>query len=63
MSGRQLTHTEYALQQIVVLFGEQLSRLAEVGLTCTYRDVFRFCELKNIDTLVFVRGSPLAEYR
>jgi len=26
--------------------------LAEAGLTCTYRDVFHFCELENINYLV-----------
>jgi len=52
MSGRHLTQSEYALQQVVVLFGELLSQLAEAGLTRTYRDVFHFCELLNIDYLV-----------
>jgi hypothetical protein len=51
MSGRQLTHSEYALQQVVVLFSELLFELAEAGLTHTYRNVFCFCELENIKYL------------
>jgi hypothetical protein len=52
MSGRRLSQSEYALQQVVVLFGELLLQLEEAGLTCTYQDVFRFCELQNIHYLV-----------
>jgi len=52
MSGQRLTQSEYAIQQVVVLFGNLLSQLAEAGLTRTYRDVFRFCELEGIDFLV-----------
>jgi len=52
MSGRHLTQSEYALQQAVVLLGELLIQLDEACLTHTYRDVFRFWELKNIDYLV-----------
>ena len=52
MSGARLSQSEYALQQIVVLFGELLIQLDAAGLTHTYRDVFRFCELENIGYLV-----------
>jgi len=52
MSGQQLIQSEYALQQVVVLFGELLTQLDEAGLTRTYRDVIRFCELENIEYLV-----------
>jgi len=66
MSGQHLTQSEYALQQIVVLFGELLSRLAEAGLIHTYRNVFRFCELENIDYLVLrylnTGASPFEEW-
>jgi hypothetical protein len=61
MSGRHLTESQYALQQVVVLFGELLSQLVEACLTHTYRVVFRFCKLKNIDYLVlryFNTGAP-----
>jgi len=54
MSGRRLSHSEYALQQVVVLFGEQLIQLHETGLTRTYRDVLRYCELENINYLVLL---------
>jgi hypothetical protein len=52
MSGRQLSRSEYALQQVVVLFGELLIQLDEAGLTRTYQDVLRYCELENINYLV-----------
>jgi hypothetical protein len=52
MSGRRLSQSEYALQRVVVLFGELLIQLVEAGLTHTYRDVIRYCELENIDYLV-----------
>ena len=52
MSGRQLSESECALQQIVVLFSELFSQLEEAGLICTYRDVFRFCDFDNIDYVV-----------
>ena len=52
MSGRRLTRSEYALQQVVVLLGELLSQLAEVRLTHTYQVVFRFVQIENIDFLV-----------
>jgi len=66
MSGRLLTQSEHALQQVVILFGELLSLLAEAGLTCTYRDIFRFCKLENIDYLVLrymsTGASPFEEW-
>jgi hypothetical protein len=52
MSGRQLTQSEYALQQVVVRFGELHIQLDEAGLTHTYRDILRYCELENINYLV-----------
>jgi len=52
MSGQRLSQSEYALQQGVVLFGELLIQLDEAGLTHTYQDVLRYCELKNINYLV-----------
>jgi hypothetical protein len=52
MSGQRLSHSEYALQQVVVLFGQLLIELDEAGLTHTYLDVFRYCELENIHYLV-----------
>ena len=58
MSGRRLTQSEYALQQIVVQFSELLLQLDEAGLTHTYRDIFRFCEIENIDHLVWRYLNP-----
>ena len=52
MSGRHLTQSEHALHQVVELFGELLSQLAEARLTHIYCAVFHFCELENIDYLV-----------
>jgi hypothetical protein len=52
MSGRHLKQSKYPLQQVVELFGTLLSQLAYAGLTRTYRDVFRFCEIENTDYLV-----------
>jgi len=52
MSGRRLSQSEYALQQVVVLFCELLIQLDEAGLTHTYQDVLRYCELENISYLV-----------
>jgi hypothetical protein len=48
MSGLHLTQSEYALQQVVELFGNLLIQLEEAHLTHTYRTVFRFCQLENI---------------
>jgi len=42
MSGKHLTKSEYALQQVVVLFGDLLFHLEEAHLTHTYQVVFRF---------------------
>jgi hypothetical protein len=64
MSRRHLTQSEYALQQVVALFGELLPPLEEAGLPHTYQEVFRFCELKNISYLVlhYLRtGEPRFE--
>jgi hypothetical protein len=47
-SDQQLTESGYALQLVVVLFGELLSQLEEASLSHTYQDVFHFCELENI---------------
>ena len=52
MSGARLSRSEYALHRVVVLFGELLIQLDEAGLTLTYRDVLRYCELGNISFLV-----------
>jgi len=52
MSGQHLTQSEYALQQVIVLFGKLLAQLAEAGITHTYRDVLCFCELENSGYLV-----------
>jgi len=52
MSGRQQSQSEYALQKVVKSFGDLPFQLAEVSLTHTYRVVFCFCELENIDYLV-----------
>jgi hypothetical protein len=52
MSGQHLTQSEYALQQTVGLFRDLLFQLEEAHLTHTYRVVFRFCQLENIDCLV-----------
>jgi hypothetical protein len=49
MSGRHLTQSEYALTQIVELFGNLLIQLEEANLIPTYQTVFRFCQLENID--------------
>jgi hypothetical protein len=47
-----LTQSEYALSQIVDLFGDLLTRLEEERLTHTYQVVFRFLQIENIDYLV-----------
>jgi len=58
MSGQRLSQSEHALQQVVVLFGELLTPLDEAGLTHTYRDVLRYCELQNINYLVLRYVNP-----
>jgi len=66
MSGQRLTQSEYALQQVVGLFGDSLYQLAEGGLTCTSCDVFRFRESESIDYLVLrylnTGGYPFKEF-
>jgi hypothetical protein len=52
LPGHQYTPAEYALQQIVQSFSNLLIRLVEHHLNHTYRVVFRFSELENIDYLV-----------
>jgi hypothetical protein len=52
MSGQRLTQSEYALQRVIELFSVLLTQLDEARLTHTYREVFRFCQLENIDYLV-----------
>jgi hypothetical protein len=52
MSGARLSPYEYALQKVVVVFAELLIQLDEAGLTRTYCDVLRFCEIENIQYLV-----------
>jgi hypothetical protein len=52
MSGHCLTQSEFALQQVVELFGNLLIQLAEAHLTRTYQEVFHFCQLENINYLV-----------
>jgi len=52
MPGHRLTQSEYALQQIVELFGNLLFSLHEHKLTHTYRVVLCFAQLENIDYLV-----------
>jgi hypothetical protein len=52
MSGRHLTQSKYALQQVVELFGNLHIQLEEAHLTHIYQMVFRFCQLQNIDYLV-----------
>jgi hypothetical protein len=45
MSGQPLSSYECAVQQCFVLFGELHIQLETAGLTHTYRDILRFCEL------------------
>ena len=52
MPGHRCTHSEYALQQIVEMFGNLLFSLHEHSLTHTYRVVFLFARLEDIDYLV-----------
>jgi hypothetical protein len=66
MSGAHLSPYDYALQKVVVLFGDLLIQLDEAGLTCTYRNILRFGELENIQYLVqrYVNtgGGPYEEW-
>jgi hypothetical protein len=52
MSGHHSTQSEYALQQVVELFGNLLIQSEEAHLTHTSQVVFHFCQLENIDYLV-----------
>jgi len=52
MPGHRYTHAEYALIQVVETFGNLLFTLHEHNLIHTYRVVFRFVQLENIDHLV-----------
>jgi len=52
MPGHRYTHYEYALQQTVELFGTLLYTLHEHNLHHTYRVVFLFLQLENLDYLV-----------
>jgi len=52
MPGHRYTHAEYALIRNVETFGNLLFTLHEHNLTHTYRVVFRFAQLENIDYLV-----------
>jgi hypothetical protein len=50
--GHQLNQSEYALQRVVKSFSNLLFQFAECHLTHTYRVVYHFCELQNINYLV-----------
>ena len=52
MPGHRYTQSEYALQRVVVIFGNFLYSLQEHHQTHTYRVVFHFCQLEGIDYLV-----------
>jgi len=52
MPGHRYTPAEYALIRVVETFGNLLFTLHEHGLIHTYRVVFRFAQLENIDYLV-----------
>jgi len=52
MPGHRYTHAEYALQQVVELFGNLVFALHEHNLFHTYCVVFRFVQLENIDYVV-----------
>jgi len=52
MPGHRYTPAEYALIQVVETFGNLLYTLQEHNLIHTYRVVFRFVQLENIDYLV-----------
>jgi len=52
MPGHRYTQYEYALQQVVELFGNLLFSLHDHNLTHTYQVVFRFVQIENIDFLV-----------
>jgi len=52
MPGHRYTQSEYALQRIVELFGNLLFILEEHRSYHTFQQVYRFCELEDIDYLV-----------
>jgi hypothetical protein len=52
MPGHQYTQAKYAVQGVVMSFGNLDSKLPEYRLTHTYAVVFLFCQLENIDYLV-----------
>ena len=52
MPTHRYTQAEYALQGVVELISNLLLSLQELNLTLTYRVVFRFKGLENIDYLV-----------
>jgi len=52
MPGHRYTQSEYVLQQVVESFGRLLYSLEEHHLHHTYRVVYHFYELENIDYLV-----------
>ena len=52
LPGHRYTPAEYALIQVVEIFGNLLFTLQEHNLIHTYRVVFRFAQLENIDYLV-----------
>jgi len=52
MPGHTYTQSEYALSQVVELFGTLLFSLEERRLFHTYNQVLSFCVLSDIDFLV-----------
>ena len=66
MPGHRYTQSKYALRQVVETYGNLLISLEEHCLTHTYRVVFRFCQLEDIDYLVLrylnTRALPFEEY-
>jgi len=52
MPGHRYTHTEYALQQTVELFGNLLFSLHEHNVHHIYQVVFLFVQLESLDYLV-----------
>ena len=66
MPGHRYTQAKYTLQPVVELFGNLLFSLHKHSLTHTYRVVFRFVELENIDYLVLrdlnTRLLPFEEF-
>ena len=52
MPGHRYTQSEYAISQVVELFGTLLFNLEEQRLFPTYNLVLNFCVLYDIDYLV-----------